>query len=89
MPVNHNARVFARLLDWSVPTPAVDGRLVLRLECSFVEGDRKSFKHTFTCEPMVNVRKLNDEAVESLVAALNAKYPNAHYRERDVVLWGS
>jgi hypothetical protein len=85
---DHNARVFARLLDWSDPAPSLPGQLRVRLEYSLLDGDRKDGKYTLVTK-VINVHQLGQDLTEGLVSFLNAKYPTAHYRERDIALWGT
>ena len=91
MPTEHSARVFARLLDWSNPSPSIVGRLTLRVEYSTLDAARKNGKYTLPSALVVNSSQLQQEITEGLVAYLNAQTPapSPLYRERDIVLWGA
>ena len=86
-----NARIFCRMMDWADPNGSEgDGYERYRLEWASLEGTNPRLKGKEIVTLFTTTKtRLATDLIDTLVTRLNDQYPNADYRDRDIVLWGA
>lgn len=81
----HQAKVFARVFDFTSVPAMDDGTMVFTVEWKLITGTRAAGKTRFTVDDISTDDQVRGDLRDQLASFLSAKFAPAVYRPRDIV----